>query len=404
MVIAYIMVGTLVGLVALVAVVAYGAPLWAAALLYSLAGGSAVILTAFARLMLGRTEVNNVQHPQTFDETSQSSAGPSHELLQGQSEGSDSAMKILAVDDDAFILEIIPKIASKVGYPDVITANCGAKALELIEKSAEAFDCILLDINMLGMDGIDLCARIRSMNAYKDTTIIMLTAMTDMDHLERAFLAGASDYTTKPFDVIEFGDRLQIAHARTMTRRSGGGEAFDRRKQNNEIAASWQGAKLGSVAGVTALIDYASLQNYLNRLTDSAVVGTYAMSIVADWPNTTDEPHQIDALPRIIAAIDDVFKFSRYVMACAGPGLFVVVSNSASLPNAHSIEAAIQAQLTDQLSMTDGNGITVSAGMAVRPGKGRAQRARITFDCAIRLAKDRAVVKKDALRSGGQLS
>ena len=67
-------------------------------------------------------------------------------------------MKILAVDDDKFILELVPAILGEAGLDDVTTAASGEEALAAIRAADGAFDCLLFDIQMPGMDGIDLCS------------------------------------------------------------------------------------------------------------------------------------------------------------------------------------------------------------------------------------------------------
>ena len=94
-------------------------------------------------------------------------------------------MKILAVDDEPFILELLPMLAAKSGFPDVTTAHSGDLALETLVQASAPFDCLLLDINMPGMDGIELCSRVRQLDRYEKTPILMLTAMSERDHRPR---------------------------------------------------------------------------------------------------------------------------------------------------------------------------------------------------------------------------
>ena len=71
---------------------------------------------------------------------------------------------------------------------------------------------VLLDLVMPEIDGIEACARIRGDNRYVDVPVIMVTAANDMDSLSSAFIAGATDYITKPFNRI--GRLLAGASAR----------------------------------------------------------------------------------------------------------------------------------------------------------------------------------------------
>jgi CheY-like chemotaxis protein len=82
--------------------------------------------------------------------------------------------------------------------------------LELIDAVVSGFDCFILDVQMPGMDGIELCGQIRAIEVYKDTPIIMNTAVADRDYIDAAFAAGATDYLTKPVDEVEVKARLGV--------------------------------------------------------------------------------------------------------------------------------------------------------------------------------------------------
>ena len=68
-------------------------------------------------------------------------------------------MRILAVDDDMFIRELLPKIAARVGCPDITVAASAQKALQTIAAAPVPFDCLLLDINMPEMSGKNCAPR-----------------------------------------------------------------------------------------------------------------------------------------------------------------------------------------------------------------------------------------------------
>ncbi|MCB1355908.1 MAG: response regulator, partial [Maritimibacter sp.] len=84
-------------------------------------------------------------------------------------------MKILAVDDDSIILGLLTEVLERAEYGEVQTCTSAERALEVIAETKVPFDCFLLDIQMGGMDGIGLCARIRDMPKYARTPILMLT-------------------------------------------------------------------------------------------------------------------------------------------------------------------------------------------------------------------------------------
>lgn len=104
-------------------------------------------------------------------------------------------LKILLVDDEKDILEIVGYNLSQEGY-QIITAENGVEALKKAKK--ELPNLIILDVMMPEMDGIETCERIREMPALKDTVITFLTARGEDYSQVAGFDAGADDYITKP--------------------------------------------------------------------------------------------------------------------------------------------------------------------------------------------------------------
>ena len=123
-------------------------------------------------------------------------------------------MRILAVDDDPLILEIIEYHLRDIGYDDLLFAASANDALEIISNESYPVDCFLIDINMPKMTGIELIPLIRDNSIYQFTPIIMLTALSDKKHMTTAFRAGAWDYIVKPFEDYELESRLHSAELR----------------------------------------------------------------------------------------------------------------------------------------------------------------------------------------------
>ena len=114
--------------------------------------------------------------------------------------------KILAVDDEPAILEMIESILNKDGHLVTKVSN----PLKLNMEELHRYDLILLDIMMPGMDGFELCKRIR---ALVDCPILFLTAKTEEKSLVNGLSLGADDYISKPFGVMELRARIH-AHLR----------------------------------------------------------------------------------------------------------------------------------------------------------------------------------------------
>jgi two-component system alkaline phosphatase synthesis response regulator PhoP len=103
--------------------------------------------------------------------------------------------KVLVVDDEEPILELLKYNLEKAGY-EVETATDGAKGVETAKKFHP--DLVLLDIMMPGMDGVETCRRIRELPEIQKTFIIFLTARSEEYSEVAAFDVGADDYITKP--------------------------------------------------------------------------------------------------------------------------------------------------------------------------------------------------------------
>lgn len=116
---------------------------------------------------------------------------------------------IVAIDDSDIAQDFIRATLADLGFDNVTGFMDPVEALDAFGRGDARADLILLDIMMPGIDGIELCARIRGLEGWQDVPIIMLTSRSDMASLSQAFLAGANDYVTKPFDRIELQARMR---------------------------------------------------------------------------------------------------------------------------------------------------------------------------------------------------
>ena len=112
--------------------------------------------------------------------------------------------KVLVVDDQPPNVRLLEAILSPRGY-DVLTASSGEQALELID--AEDIDLVLLDILMPGMDGYEVCRRIRDQVDTAYLPVVMVTASGDEQKV-KALEAGADDFLTKPVNQSELLARV----------------------------------------------------------------------------------------------------------------------------------------------------------------------------------------------------
>ena len=104
---------------------------------------------------------------------------------------------ILAVDDSASMRQMVSFTLKGAGY-NVVEAVDGVDALN--KAKAQAFDCIVTDVNMPNKDGISLIQDLRALPNYKFTPILMLTTESGMDKKQQGKDAGATGWIVKPFN------------------------------------------------------------------------------------------------------------------------------------------------------------------------------------------------------------
>lgn len=123
--------------------------------------------------------------------------------------------KVLVLEDEDNIRSFVVLNLNRAGY-DTVEATTGEEALELLRQHPET-RIALLDVNLPGIDGFEVCRRIRATNSKMG--IIMLTARTQEMDKVTGLMTGADDYVTKPFSPAELTARVDALY-----RRSGGEE------------------------------------------------------------------------------------------------------------------------------------------------------------------------------------
>ena len=124
-----------------------------------------------------------------------------------------SAMKILVVDDERAVRESLRRALELEGY-DVELAGDGLEGIARVEESQP--DVLILDVLMPGMDGLEMCRRLR--RGGNRLPVLMLTARDAVENRVAGLDAGADDYVTKPFALEEL-----LARVRALLRRSSNG-------------------------------------------------------------------------------------------------------------------------------------------------------------------------------------
>lgn len=141
-----------------------------------------------------------------------------------------SKKHILIVEDDTDIQQLVSYNLIRSGF-NVTCADSGEEALECLQK--EVYDCILLDLMLPGLSGLDVCRHIRLKNNKGNSSlpIVMLTAKGEEEDIVAGLESGADDYITKPFS-----PKVVIARIKAVLRRAEELSSEGERKVQGNIA------------------------------------------------------------------------------------------------------------------------------------------------------------------------
>jgi DNA-binding response OmpR family regulator len=288
-------------------------------------------------------------------------------------------MRILAVDDDPIILELLSKFIKSIGSHELVTAQSAMEALDLINQAETViFDCFLLDIQMPVTDGVELTRNIRDIKRYVETPILMLTAMSDKSYVDAAFSAGATDYVTKPFEVTELTARLRLVEELVSVRQS-------RRKKPlasvDPSTKTQHGMDFGwvelhdpvSIYDVENVIEYTAMENYVRQLARGSMFGStaFALSIrkVDDHHRALSAAEFSFLISDVAEMISDTLAGHQFLMSYAGSGTFICVTESGWRPDMGALMDAVNLSLA-RAKIYDNSGqelfVRLSAGNAVR--------------------------------------
>ena len=236
-------------------------------------------------------------------------------------------MKLLIADDDPIILDLLVEVFIAYGFDDIVTVKNGAEALEAVKDSPLRFDFMLVDIQMPVMDGIGFCRAVRRLEGYADTPIVMITAMTDKAHVDNAFMAGATDYTTKPFDVRALVTQVRRAEKPVavlpMAPKAAGVAA---REYSDPAALKGQ---ISGFVSEQALLNYARVVDGRGQYATVAVLITvHALKNIFD----TQTPGRFErAVSDIAGYMFEALVGTQAVMTYTGDGQFLCLCDAQSV-------------------------------------------------------------------------
>ena len=165
-------------------------------------------------------------------------------------------MTIMVVDDEAAVRDALRRALELEGY-DVELAADGAEALERLVDGARP-DALLLDVLMPGVDGLEVCRRLRRSGSR--LPVLMLTARAEVSDRVSGLDAGADDYLAKPFALQEL-----LARVRALLRRSGAGESDVLRFADLELDPSTREVRRGGEEIELTRTEFSLLELFLRN-------------------------------------------------------------------------------------------------------------------------------------------
>ncbi|UWQ96828.1 response regulator [Rhodobacteraceae bacterium M385] len=300
-------------------------------------------------------------------------------------------MRILAVDDDPIALELMKVLLKQAGHKNAVFAESSAEALDILRRSRKGYDCLIFDINMPDMDGIELCAEVRTMPKFARTPVLMLTARSDFAAIAEAFRAGANDYVTKPFDVADINSRLDVAIRMSKSQEMLPILQTIEAKPDEALGAHpFKVSEPVKLPVESGLIDSFSLGNYLAKLTKIRVKSSIVFAIkVANIQSlylscTTSEFTSIlsDVSQAIYDATENPHTLSSYI----GDGNFICITREDILETQPDIGRKVEAiygRLARAHEDRDIREVTFKAGRAIRPNGSRSHRVKPTINRAL---------------------
>lgn len=250
--------------------------------------------------------------------------------------------KVLVVDDEPSILELLKTALVALGGYDVETASSGQAALKMLGEGRPRFDLVLLDIQMPEMNGVDVCQRIRATGSYRNTPVIMLTAMSQMDYVEKAFLAGATDYVTKPFNFEDLRNRISNAFRAAEAQQA----AAARRGELAPLSGARQervkyDAKL-DFTEFNRFLETDRFDNYVRQMASSRAPQTSAFAVKLSngyyLHRALSSKDFVDCMRNVALLLSEVTEKMGSLISYRGQGIFLCVEYGNRLSDSQEIE------------------------------------------------------------------
>ena len=299
-------------------------------------------------------------------------------------------MRILIAEDDAVSRTILRRAVEKIGH-ECLAAADGEEAWSLYKENAD-LDVIISDWMMPGVDGLELCRRVRGGNRDGYTYFIFLTALGDREHLLQGLEAGADDYLSKPLDRDELGMRLTSALRVTELHRRLAVQNEELEQLNQMLFEQSRQDPLTSLGNRLRLReDLQVLQSRADRYGHSYAVALCDVDFFKAYNDRYGHLAGDDVLRRVAATLSSGLRTGDTAYRFGGEE-FLLVLPEQDAEAATAITERLRRAVEDlEIPHADGiplGVVTVSAGVAVSAEAGDADGLLKAADRALYAAKE----------------
>lgn len=291
-------------------------------------------------------------------------------------------MKVLIAEDDAVSRIILRRAIERLGH-ECLTAEDGVEAWR-VYRETPGVDVIISDWMMPGMDGLELCNKVRNLTENRDgyTFFIFLTALGDKEHAYKGLQAGADDYLSKPLDRDELRARLIAATRVTSLQRQLTQQKVELERLNRELF--WQArtdplTRLGNRLRLRE--DLETLRARVNRYGHTYSVVLCDIDFFKSYNDRYGHLAGDEVLQRVASALVDTLRAGDSSYRYGGEELLAVLPEQ-TLEGASEAAERLRATVEDISIPHAGHSqkgvVTISAGVsALAPGRDKSPDALI---------------------------
>ena len=298
-------------------------------------------------------------------------------------------MRILIAEDDAVSRTILRRAVEKIGH-ECLAAADGEEAWGLYEENPD-LDVIISDWMMPGVDGLELCRRVRGDGRGGYTYFIFLTALGDREYLLQGLEAGADDYLSKPLDRDELGMRLTSALRVTELYRRLAFQNEELEKLNRMLFEQSRQDVLTSLGNRLRLTeDLQSLQSRAERYGHTYAVVVCDVDFFKAYNDRYGHLAGDDVLRRVAATISSGLRNGDSAYRYGGEEFLIVLPEQNAEAAANTADRLRRA--VEDLGIPHANSppvglVTISAGFATSAGMEDADALLKAADAALYAAK-----------------